>query len=248
MGAKQLRITPIRRDVAVDFVKRHHYSGKVVNNSQIHLGVFFGDRLSGCLQFGPPLDKRKVLPLVTGTAWDGMIELNRMAMIDDTPRNTESRAIAVACRLLVKQYPHLEWVLSFADGTQCGDGTIYRASGFVLTSIKKNTQVWSDGANRLSRITVTNPKGKHIGTGAASMKVWKERGYTPLPGYQLRYIKFLRPGVRERLAVPEIPFSRIAEMGAGMYLGKNVTRVKQSSDAPGDQPGEAGAAPSRTLQ
>lgn len=244
MGAKQLRIAPIRPAVAVAFVKRHHYSGKVVNNSKVHLGVFFGDRLSGCLQFGPPLDKRRVLPLVEGTNWGGMIELNRMAMIEDTPRNAESRAIAVACRLLAEQYPQLEWVLSFADGTQCGDGMIYRASGFVLTGIKKNTQIWSNGADRLSRATATDTrrisrttmtKGSHIiqahgrsdgakstGTGAASMKVWRERGYAPLPGFQLRYIKFLRAGVRERLAVPEIPFSRIAEMGAAMYKGEPI--------------------------
>jgi hypothetical protein len=27
-------------------------------------------------------------------------------------------------RLIRKTYPHIEWVISFADGSQCGDGTI----------------------------------------------------------------------------------------------------------------------------
>jgi hypothetical protein len=39
-------------------------------------------------------------------------------------------------RMIQKHYPHVEWVISFADGCQCGDGTIYRAAGFVLTGIK----------------------------------------------------------------------------------------------------------------
>jgi hypothetical protein len=31
---------------------------------------------------------------------------------------------------------------------------------------------------------------------------------------------FLNPEARKRLTVPILPFSRIAEMGAGMYRGK----------------------------
>lgn len=34
--------------------------------------------------------------------------------------------------------------------------------------------------------------------------------------------------MRSNLTVPEIPFSRIDEMGAGMYKGENITRVERS--------------------
>jgi hypothetical protein len=108
-------------------------SGKVVNNSQISIGVFIGGALEGAMQFGPPLDKRKLLGLVEGTPWNGMLELNRMAFSDALPRNSESRAMAVAFRMLRKHRPDIKWILSFSDGTQSGDGAIYRASGFVLT-------------------------------------------------------------------------------------------------------------------
>ena len=49
-----------------------------------------------------------------------------MAFSDRLPRNSESRALAIAFKMIRKHYPHIEWVISFADGTQCGDGTIYR--------------------------------------------------------------------------------------------------------------------------
>src|SRR5574343_765986 len=94
--AKDLIVKPIKAAVANEFVKSCHYSGKVVQNSQLHLGVFLGNMLHGVMQFGPSLDKRKVQGLVSGTKWHEFIELNRMAFTDALPRNSESRAIAVA--------------------------------------------------------------------------------------------------------------------------------------------------------
>lgn len=64
-----------------------------------------------------------------------------MAFDDVLPRNSESRCISVALRMIKKQAPQIKWVISFADGCSCGDGAIYRASGFVLTGIKENANI-----------------------------------------------------------------------------------------------------------
>ena len=217
--AKNIVLRPIDSKIANQFIERVHYSGKVVNNSNLHIGVFYGGTLHGAMQFGSPLDKRKVLPLVNGTQWHQMMELNRMAFDDTLPRNSESRALAIAMKLLRKHAPQVKWILSFADATQCGDGTIYRASGFILTGIKKNTQVWqAPTGDTFSRTSLT--KAKHIlENGSASMKQYIDAGFTPLEGYQLRYIYFLDATWRNRLTVQELPFSQIAEMGARMYKG-----------------------------
>lgn len=165
-GAKDLIVRPIGAQEANALVKRVHYSGKVVQNSQIHMGVFLNGKLEGAMQFGPSLDKRKLQGLVAGTLWNEFIELNRMAFGEALPRNSESRAIAIAMRILRKHAPHLKWVVSFADGAQCGDGTIYRASGFALTGIRKNTSIWEgpDG-NVIADITVkaNNPNTRAPG-------------------------------------------------------------------------------------
>lgn len=220
LTAKNIRVDPISAADANKLVRRIHYSGKVAPNSQLHLGVFIGGALEGCMQFGPSMDKRKVQGLVKGTAWNGFIELNRMAFSQALPRNSESRALGVAMRMLRKNYPQMEWVISFADATQCGDGTIYRASGFVLTKIGQNTTLWQL-ANGSVMANMTLTKGKHIlGTGRSSMKEHREAGGRPLQGFQLRYIYFLNPAARARLTVPEIPFSEIDAAGARMYLGK----------------------------
>lgn len=136
--AKEIQIRVIPSKIANPFIRAHHYSGKVVNNSCLHFGAFLDGRLHGVLSYGPSLDKKKIIGLVEGTTWDGFLELNRMAFDDYLPRNSESYCIAKTIRLIRKQAPQVKWIISFADGCSCGDGTIYRACNFVLTDIKRN--------------------------------------------------------------------------------------------------------------
>lgn len=258
VSAKDIVVKPITSQAANALVKRVHYSGKVVNNSTLHLGAYLNDKLEGVMSFGSPLDKRKVLPLVEGTSWNGMLELNRMAFSDRLPKNSESRCLAVAFRLIKKHYPHIDWILSFSDGTQCGDGTIYRASGFVLTQIKKNTQVWqSPQGKRFSRTSLTDGRSKKVQSeaksmldgffgGGASMKPYADAGWKPIEGYQLRYIYFLNPEAKKRLTVPVLPFSKIDEVGARMYKGVSYARTKQANLS--DQLERGGVTPTCTLQ
>lgn len=219
-GAKEIEIKIIPSKIANDFVKKNHYSGKVVNNSTLHFGVFLSGVLHGVMSFGSPIDKRKVLSLVTDgggepAKWNEMLELNRMAFDEKLPKNSESRAISVAVRLLKKNAPHVKWILSFADGTQCGDGTIYRASGFSLTNIKKNKSLLVWHGEIIADKTLNNPNYARLGINAGTAK---RDGATPLDGFQLRYVKILDN--KYKLNCENIPFSEIAKQGATMYKGK----------------------------
>jgi hypothetical protein len=255
--ARSIVVRPIAAADANRIVRALHYSGKVVRNSQLHFGVFKGGRCGGAMQFGPPLDKRKLIGLVAGTPWNGFVELNRMAFAAWLPRNSESRALGVVLRLMRKNYPHLKWVVSFADATQCGDGAIYRAAGFVLTAIKPNNQIWAlPGGDVMTRLVATDTRmpargrllaaARRMETGAASMRPFVEAGARPLPGFQLRYVYFLDPAARDRLTVPVLPFSRIAEMGAAMYRGRP-RAGSADSGTPANHAGGGGANPTPAL-
>ena len=50
----------------------------------------------------------------------------------------------------------------------------------------------------------------------------REMGWQRLPGFQLRYIYFIDKTYRERLTVPELPYSAIEEAGARMYKGERL--------------------------
>ena len=88
--AKEIIVKVIPPKIANEFVKKHHYSGKVVPNSQLHFGAFLDGKLHGVMSYGPSMDKSKLITLVDGTQWNEFIELNRMAFDDYLPRNAES--------------------------------------------------------------------------------------------------------------------------------------------------------------
>jgi hypothetical protein len=252
--AKKLIVKPISAQDANRIVRQLHYSGKVVNNSQLHLGVFMGDKCGGVMQLGPSMDKRKMLGLVTGTLWNEFLELNRMAFADWLPRNGESRCIGYAMRFIRKQYPWVKWVVSFADGTQCGDGTIYRASGFVLTGITKNKSLFrrEDGVVEHEVAAKTNARAHLLiaaNHGGMGCKAYKESvDAVNLPGFQLRYIYFLDPTARERLTVPVLPFSEIDRRGAGMYKGvPRPCAGGDTMDTPANHAGKGGSTPTPAL-
>lgn len=241
--AKEIEVKVIPSKIAVPFIKKHHYSGKVVNNSNLHFGVFLDNKLHGVMSYGPSLDKSKMIGLVEGTGWNEFLELNRMAFDDVLPRNSESRAISMSIKLIKKNAPQIKWIVSFADGCSCGDGTIYRASNFVLTDIKTNNNlVLLPSGEKIHKMTLeSNPtiprKELHgkcyydITGGKFDFKKYVEyTGGEVLKGYQLRYVYFIDKKCRERLTVPEIPFSRIDEVGAGMYKGEKIEISERHMD------------------
>ena len=233
--AKEIVVKVIPAKLANEFIKKYHYSGKVVNNSSLHFGCYLDNRLHGVMSYGSPLDKSKVLPLVhtaqnVPCLWNEMLELNRMAFDDYLPKYSESRCIAVPFRMIKKNAPHIKWILSFSDGTQCGDGSIYRASGFVLTQIGKNTGMYlmPDGTSEHVTVFMGGAKGGGIKKrkwgyveGEGGNSLMKRVGAKKLCGFQLRYIYLIDKTCK--ITVPVLPFSKIDEMGAGMYKGENVT-------------------------
>lgn len=222
--AKEIIVKVIPAKIANEFVKKHHYSGKVVPNSNLHFGCFLDDKLHGVMSYGSPFDKRRVIGLVKPSLWNEMLELNRMAFDYYLPKNSESRCLAISFKLIKKNAPQIKWIISFSDGTQSGDGTIYRASGFVLTQIKRNQSIIElENGQRTASMTFT--KGKHIllQNGRAGIPI----GSKKIEGFQLRYIYLIDKSCK--ITVPILPFSKIDEMGAGMYKGKKIT-LKERCD------------------
>ena len=158
------------------------------------------------------MDKRKNLNLVETSnkgineKWNEMLELNRMAFDDYLPKNSESRCISVCIRLIKKNAPQIKWILSYSDATQCGDGTIYRASGFQLTQINKNATIW-----KLKSGEIVAKRGDSR---------YDFEGAEKLQGFQNRYIYLIDKKAKINSQI--IPFSKIDEMGAGMYKGEKI--------------------------
>lgn len=229
-SAKDIVIKTIQPAIAKDFVMANHYSGKVAASSSLHFGVFWKGKLEGVLQYGHPIDKRKSLTLVADTPWSGFLELNRMAFSQALPRNTESRALAITMRLIRKFRPDIKWIVSYADATQCGSGTIYRASGFYLTSIKPNqTIIYVPSMKEaFTKLTFTSMKSKktyerikaatgvdcmkEMSGGASTTNIIRALNARVLKGFQIRYIKILDPAYESKLLVPKLDYEELKKV------------------------------------
>lgn len=249
--AKDIVVKVINAKIANAFVKKNHYSGKVVNNSVLHFGCFLDGKLHGVMSYGNPLDKSKVLGIVKTSnkgknkKWNEMLELNRMAFDSYLPRNSESRCLSISFKLIKKNAPHIKWIISFSDGTQCGDGTIYRASGFLLTKItpSKNLAQLPNGEVIHKMTLESNPTSKREELNGMSYyeltggkydfsKYIKETGAKTLVGYQLRYVRLLSND--SSLNCENIPFSKIDDIGAGMYKGQKISLAERKAKRSGE--------------
>jgi len=244
--AKEIIVKVIPAKIANEFVKKHHYSGKYATSSLLHFGCFLDNKMHGAMSYGNPIDRRKLLPLVNTkdnkpVLWTEFLEINRMAFDEYLPKNSESRCMAIAVKLIKKNAPHVKWLISFADGTQCGDGAIYRAAGFSLTAVRKSeNDLWRTPKNLgwneevAHRIAIQGGVGGRIadfvlqkyGTRNVNIpRLIADNGGSALIGFQLRYIYLIDKTCK--ITVPILPFSKIDEMGAGMYKGEKITLAER---------------------
>lgn len=230
----RLRVDPITRSESDALCAEHHYSGKPYSKSMVHLGVFWDGQLEGVMAFGAPIDRRKVLHLVEGTEWHEMAELNRMAFSPALPRNSESRALAVAFRLFKKYAPHVKWLLSYADGAQSGSGTIYRATGWLLTQVRPNGSIYRLPDGRIvtdigvrTSAALQAELSAIAGHSVRTLADLDEVGAELLDGMQYRYIKPLQKGLK--LTCQVIPYEALAtgEMVQGPTLDGDARSTRQ---------------------
>lgn len=234
-------------------VKKYHYSGKVTQNSQLNFGIFKDGLLVGAAQFGPSIDKRRMGQSL-GIGMNESLELNRLAISDVCGKNAESRVLGYCIRFIKKNYPHIRCIISFADACQCGDGTIYRASGFKLESFKRNTSLLEIPVDVIPIIKKYFPKYKGgviadktlndivDSSGKQITSHIKKLGAKPLVGFQMRYIYYIDKNLEKKHK--NVPFDKIPKE-VKMYKG--VKRGEHESNATDHQSVEGGAIPTSTL-
>lgn len=84
------------------------------------------------------------------------LELRRLAIAPDAPRNTASRMLGVMRRLISREMQHVERLVSYQD-TQVHTGGIYRASGWQATRTA-NGQEWGRPSRPRDAVQSAAPK------------------------------------------------------------------------------------------
>lgn len=203
-GDRWFYVAIVPRCVAVDMIKRNHYSGTVVNNSYLHLGIFMDSVLVGVMQWGYALNPASTGHIVLGSTSTDYLELNRMWLDDVAPRNSESRAISYAVRYIRKAMPHVKWLQSFADG-RCGRlGVVYQAASWMYLGYH-NAMFYELDGQTYHKIAMT--AATRGGRRGAFLRANADRA-TSRQWRQYRYVKILYRPWQRRLLLTPLPYPK----------------------------------------
>lgn len=204
-GAPDFSVSEIDRNLANSIIEENHYSRRSVASSRIHLGVSIDKKLVGILQFGVAMNPQSMGSIMDGCGLYEYLELNRMWLHDDAPRNSESRAISYAVKYIRRKEPKIKFIQSFAD-ERCGlSGTVYQAANFLYcgSHIGKfwelDGEFYHDSIMTDSKKAET-PRGRHLRANVSSATRHQLKQY--------RYIYLMQPRFRSRLLLKVFPYPK----------------------------------------
>lgn len=130
MNVLEFSVSPCKRNEIKDFLEKWHYSHNINGlMSNYCFKLTDGETIIGAMIYGQ---------MAMANAWKkygdtrgDVIELRRLACIDDTPTNTESYFIGKTLKWLIRN-TSIETVVSYADPEYGHQGIIYQASNFKL--------------------------------------------------------------------------------------------------------------------
>lgn len=125
-------------DTARSWFGRFHYSGTPGNEGAWFYGVFRPEMVA-CVAIGGTSNAHGVAAKYGLEAWPGNLEITRVAVHPDAPRNTTSQVLA---RIIKRAHVdrHVSWLFSYADTGQGHHGGIYQAIGACYVGMSEARQ------------------------------------------------------------------------------------------------------------
>lgn len=168
MALQGWKVKQVERGAISSFIERWHYSGSIngcisdfcfalFSPENIMKGGMFYGRMAMCNQWKRFSDKPS-----------DVIELRRLCLVDETPRNAESFFIGKSLKLLKRAWDG-NIVVSYADKEFGHKGTIYKATNFKMVGeipgskiIIYNNKRYHDKAIRTKYKGTLKPFAKRI--------------------------------------------------------------------------------------
>jgi hypothetical protein len=202
-----LSVLEIDRERCNRLIKSKHYSGTIVNNSYIHLGIFRGGALLGAMQFGYALNPSSMCRLFAGMGNNQYLELNRMWLDDSLERNSESICISLAIKFIKNKYKTVKVIQSFADERCGGLGVVYQAANFLFYGTHDSTFVVYEGRT-YHKIAATTLSGKGGNISKILVPLFKDGALETKSFRQFRYIYFIDRSYIAKCALPNLPYPK----------------------------------------
>ena len=251
-----LKLDWCSHEAAKHAVLRWHYSRQMPAGKLVRIGVWEAGRLVGVILYGSGANRNLARPF--GLEPTGACELVRVALARGREHPT-SRCLAISLRMLRRQSPGLQVVVSYADTKEGHLGTIYQATNWVFVGATTQPYLRIKGK-------IVHPRTVYEWYGRGGQRIgWLRENVDPnakrveMPA-KLKYVWPLNKKMRRQLEAVAQPYpKRAGSIGSDaptIQVGKGgamptpalQSRVGSSEGAaPGDQPGEGGS-PTPTLQ
>lgn len=151
----QLHVGEISLDLAIDLVALWHSRLPKVDRSNMvrtrHLWCLGAE--CGGLWYAAAIWTNPVARLLNDKP---LLELRRLAIAPDAPKNTASRLLAVMTRLARKRYPTIERLISYQD-CDVHSGTIYAAAGWGAVAERTGGQ-WNTPSRKRAQAQAPGKK------------------------------------------------------------------------------------------
>lgn len=119
-----LTITEVDSASVTPIIEKYHYSHKATPNHFLSFDVNNG---LGAIQLGYGI-RPKMKHTISKYIDNNYCEFDRMWLDDVLPKNSESQVISLLLKHLRKYHPHIQFVITYADGSAGNVGTIYKAT------------------------------------------------------------------------------------------------------------------------
>lgn len=216
-------------EAAKHAVMRWHYSRRMPKSKLVRIGVWEDAQFVGVVLFGVGANRH--LASQFGLAPTQACELVRVALAPARKHPT-SQVVSVSLKLLRRQSPGLEIVVSFADLGEGHIGTLYQAGGWLYLGASEQSYFRILGV-------IVHPRTVYDRYGRGGQSIgWLRDHVDPKAervemAPKLRYVMPLRKKLRRELEKSALPYPQRERSDTG--------------DTPAAQAGKGGSTPTRSL-
>jgi hypothetical protein len=131
----------VSKSTAKDMIVKYHYSHKWTL-CRIAYGIYYrtdvkadffdanDEKLIGVAVYGQPVGRSAAASISKIVPIHQVFELTRLFIHDGYGKNIESYCVSQSLKMVKRDFPQLQAIISYADGEQGHKGIIYQASGF----------------------------------------------------------------------------------------------------------------------
>lgn len=185
----------ITKEQALDMVQKYHYSNTLPKLNKYFVGFYLEDELVGVVTLGwgtrPKHTIQKLFPSLESKDY---LEIGRMCMSDEMPRNSESQMLSELVRWMKANCEGVKVLFTWADGMLGKVGYVYQASSFMYAGFAGGEMYLKDGVKihvRQTKALFSNGENDKRLTVRPTIEQMRQYNVRHYRGKQYKYFRFL---------------------------------------------------------